>query len=350
MEEMQPHQPEQLDATGVAYQAQLERIRQQIATVIVGQQRMVEAMLCAMLSRGHILLEGVPGLAKSLAVATFSRTLGGDYHRIQFTPDKLPSDITGTMVYDESQSSFVFHAGPVFCNILLADEINRASPKVQSALLEAMQEQAVSVDRDHYPLPELFMVLATQNPVEQLGTYPLSEAQLDRFMAKINITYPQSHHEEALLTRRGQGIQATEQPLEQILQPEQAVAIQHYVAMHVSLSAAVVHYILTICQQTRPEHSAAPAMVTRYVQVGCSPRAGEHLIAYSKGYAFLRGRTYVTFDDVDACVGPVLGHRLVLSDAAILEGVVGSDVLQAVVANVSPYGVIAENPSGDGGL
>lgn len=343
MEEMQPHHSgqldhlDQLDDRGAMYHTQLEQIRQQIATVIVGQQPMVEAMLCAMLSRGHILLEGVPGLAKSLAVATFSRTLGGDYHRIQFTPDKLPSDITGTMVYDESQSSFVFHPGPVFCNILLADEINRASPKVQSALLEAMQEQAVSVDRDHYPLPELFMVLATQNPVEQLGTYPLSEAQLDRFMAKITITYPQSHHEAALLTSRGQGIQAGEQSLEQILQPDQAVAIQHYVAQNVSLSAAVVQYILAICQQTRPENSASSAMVSRYVQVGCSPRAGEHLVAYCKGYAFLRGRTYVCFDDVDACVDPVLGHRLVLSDAAILEGVEGGDVLQAVVACVSPY-------------
>lgn len=337
MKQLQTQQPVLLDEAGVTYQAQLERIRQEIATVIVGQQPMVEAMICAMLSRGHILLEGVPGLAKSLAVATFSRTLGGDYHRIQFTPDKLPSDITGTMIYDESQSSFVFHAGPVFCNILLADEINRASPKVQSALLEAMQEQAVSVDRDHYPLPDLFMVLATQNPVEQLGTYPLSEAQLDRFMAKVTITYPQSHHEEALLTSQGQGIQAGEQQLEQILQPEQAVAIQDYVAHNITVSAAVVRYILTICQQTRPENDMAPAMVSRYVQVGSSPRAGEHLVAYCKGYAFLHGRNYVSFDDVDGCVGPVLGHRLVLSDAAILEGVEGVDILQAVIANVSPY-------------
>lgn len=337
MNETQTHQPEQTNGTATAYHAQLARIRQQIATVIVGQQPMVEAILCAMLSRGHILLEGVPGLAKSLTVATFSRTIGGEYSRIQFTPDKLPSDITGTMVYDESQSNFVFHPGPVFCNILLADEINRASPKVQSALLEAMQEQTVSVDRDNYPLPQLFMVLATQNPIEQLGTYPLSEAQLDRFMAKITITYPQSHHEEALLTSRGQGFQPDDQVLEQTLQPGQVVAIQNYVSQQVTLSAAVIHYILSICQLTRPENRLAPAMVTRYVQVGNSPRAGEHLVAYSKSYAFLRGRTYVSFDDVDTCVPLVLAHRLVLSDAAILEGVEGVDILQHVVANVSPY-------------
>ncbi|MBW2187173.1 MAG: AAA family ATPase [Deltaproteobacteria bacterium] len=339
MSEIQSHQSEQLDATAATYYTQLEQIRQQIATVIVGQQPMVEAILCAMLSRGHILLEGVPGLAKSLAVATFSRTIGGDYHRIQFTPDKLPSDVTGTMVYDESQSTFVFHAGPVFCNILLADEINRASPKVQSALLEAMQEQAVSVDSDNYPLPELFMVLATQNPVEQLGTYPLSEAQLDRFMAKITITYPQSHHEAALLTSRGQGIQAGDQSLEKILQPEQAVFIQDYVANNVSLTKEVIHYILTICQRTRPENSTAPSMVSCYVQVGNSPRAAEHLVAYCKSYAFLQRRNYVSFDDVDACIVPVLGHRLILSDAAILEGVCESDILQAVVATVSPFAV-----------
>lgn len=342
MSEIQPHQSVQLDATAATYYTQLEQIRQQIATVIVGQQPMVEAILCAMLSRGHILLEGVPGLAKSLAVATFSRTIGGDYNRIQFTPDKLPSDVTGTMVYDESQSNFVFHPGPVFCNILLADEINRASPKVQSALLEAMQEQAVSVDRDNYPLPELFMVLATQNPVEQLGTYPLSEAQLDRFMAKITITYPHSHHEAALLTSRGQGVQAGEQPLEKILQPEQAVLIQDYVAKNVELSEEVIRYILTICQRTRPENSTAPAMVSRYVQVGSSPRAAEHLVAYCKSYAFIHHRSYVCFDDVDACIVPVLGHRLILSDAAIIEGVCVSDILQAVVATVSPFAVAAE--------
>ena len=343
MPEIELQQSEPLNATVATYYTQLEQIRQQIATVIVGQQPMVEAMLCTMLSRGHILLEGVPGLAKSLAVATFSRTIGGDYHRIQFTPDKLPSDITGTMVYDESQSSFVFHAGPVFCNILLADEINRASPKVQSALLEAMQEQAVSVDSDNYPLPELFMVLATQNPVEQLGTYPLSEAQLDRFMAKIAITYPQPQDEAALLTSRGQGVQAGEQSLDKVLQPEQAVHIQDYIAKHVSLSDEVIHYILAICQRTRPENSSAPHMVSRYVQIGSSPRAAEHLVAYCKSYAFIHRRSYVCFDDIDACIIPVLGHRLVLSDAAILEGVSESDILQAVLKTVSPYALAVKN-------
>lgn len=331
------HHSSQLDDSGAAYLAQLQRVRQEMARVIFGQHAMIEAILCVMLSRGHILLEGVPGLAKSLAVATFSRTLGGDYRRIQFTPDKLPSDITGTMIYSEEHSDFIFNPGPVFCNILLADEINRASPKVQSALLEAMQERGVSVDREHYPLPELFMVLATQNPIEQLGTYPLAEAQLDRFMAKITIPYPQPEHEVALLASRGQGVQTAQKELVQVLQPEQAVAMQDYVAKRVALPAAVVRYIFHICQHTRAQHKATPAVVRRYVQVGASPRAGEHLVAYVKSYAFLRGRNYVCFDDIDACVDPVLGHRLILSDAAILEGVETRDVLREVVENVSPF-------------
>lgn len=343
MKDMNHSRPDQLNDAGAIYQEQLGNIRQEIAKVIVGQHKLVEAMLCTMMAQGHMLLEGVPGLAKSLAVATFSHTIGGDYSRIQFTPDKLPSDITGTMIYDESTNAFVFHPGPVFCNLLLADEINRASPKVQSALLEAMQEQAVSVDRDNYPLPELFMVLATQNPVEQLGTYPLSEAQLDRFMVKINITYPQTEHEMALLNNRSSGVRASEQAIEQVLCPEQVNDIQNYVAQRVSLSPVVVRYILEICQQSRPESTQSPGIVKRYIKVGVSPRAGEHLVSYCKAYAFVHGRHYVCFDDVDACVGLVLGHRLVLSDTAIIEGKSGSDILMEMIESVPPYGLDVES-------
>lgn len=184
------------------FRIKIQQVEEEIGKIIIGQQGMVKAIICTLLSRGHILLEGVPGLAKSLTVGTFARTLGGEFKRIQFTPDKLPSDITGTTVFNQATGAFAFHQGPVFCNILLADEINRAAPKVQSALLEAMQEKRVSVDRDQYQLPELFMVLATMNPVEQLGTYPLSEAQLDRFIAKVTLTYPSREFEEQLLRKR----------------------------------------------------------------------------------------------------------------------------------------------------
>lgn len=197
MNEMQAHQPEPSSDIAAEYQDQLEQIRQQIATVIVGQQPMVEAMLCAMLSRGHILLEGVPGLAKSLAVATFSRTIGGDYNRIQFTPDKLPSDITGTMVYDERENNFVFHPGPVFCNILLADEINRASPKVQSALLEAMQEQAVSVDSDNYPCQNSSWFWRRKTPSSNLE--PIRSLRLSLIASWQKSIYPTLNHNKKKL-------------------------------------------------------------------------------------------------------------------------------------------------------
>jgi MoxR-like ATPase len=317
--------------------ARVQRIEAEIGKVIIGQEPMIEAILCALLARGHILLEGVPGLAKSLTVATFARTIGGVFKRIQFTPDKLPADITGTTVFNQASGTFSFHEGPVFCNILLADEINRAAPKVQSALLEAMQEKKVSVDREQYALPELFMVLATMNPVEQLGTYPLSEAQLDRFIAKIDIAYPPRRFEQELLRKKSTDFEELQKNVPRLLEPDEAVAIQHHVADRVTVSRQVIAYILAICLATRPERPDAPEAVRKYVSVGVSPRAGEHLIAYGKGYAFLRGRDYVAFEDVDACVAPVLAHRLILSDAAILEGIRGRDLLEDIVAAISPY-------------
>lgn len=322
---------------GADYRSRIQQVEREIGKVIIGQAGMVEAILCTLLARGHILLEGVPGLAKSLTVMTFARTIGGDFRRIQFTPDKLPGDITGTTVFNQATGSFSFHPGPVFCNILLADEINRAAPKVQSALLEAMQEKRVSIDRDQYPLPELFMVLATMNPVEQLGTYPLSEAQLDRFLAKVSLSYPPRDFEERLLRLKSTGFEALQQAVPCLLQPDEVVAAQQHVARQVTVSPAVIAYMLEICLRTRPRSAQAPADIRSYVSVGVSPRAGEHLIAYCKGLAFLRGRDYVAFEDVDACAARVLGHRLILSDAAILEGIGAAELLQEIVYSVKPY-------------
>ena len=319
------------------YRKKIQQVETEILKVIIGQDCMIESIICTLLAQGHILLEGFPGLAKSLTVATFARTIGGEFKRIQFTPDKLPSDITGTTVFDQAASTFTFHQGPVFCNMLLADEINRAAPKVQSALLEAMQEKRVSIDRDQYHLPDPFMVLATMNPVEQLGTYPLSEAQLDRFIAKVTLSYPPRDFEEQLLRKKCTDFEAIQNAVPCLLQPDEVLAIQRHIAKHVTVFPAVVAYLLEICLRTRPQSQESHAAVRNYVSVGVSPRAGEHLIAYCKGLAFLRGRDYVAFEDVDACVAEVLGHRLILSDAAVLEGIQANDLLQDIVGLVVPY-------------
>lgn len=331
------HSPTAATSSAETFRSKIQQVEEEIGKIIIGQEGMIEAIICTLLSRGHILLEGVPGLAKSLTVGTFARTIGGEFKRIQFTPDKLPSDITGTTVFNQATGAFTFHQGPVFCNILLADEINRAAPKVQSALLEAMQEKRVSIDRDQYQLPELFMVLATMNPVEQLGTYPLSEAQLDRFIAKVTLTYPPRDFEEQLLRKKSTNFEELQKAVPCLLQPDEVVAMQQHVAHHITVSPAVVAYILEICLRTRPQEREAPPAVRDYVSVGVSPRAGEHLIAYCKGFAFLRGRDYVSFEDVDACAAQVLGHRLILSDAAILEGIHAGELLKDIVSSVAPY-------------
>jgi MoxR-like ATPase len=327
---------------GERFRTRLRSVENEISTVIVGQEDMVASMICAMLAKGHLLFEGVPGLAKSLAVVTFARTIRGVFSRIQFTPDKLPGDITGTTVYEEPTATFVFHKGPVFCNILLADEINRAAPKVQSALLEAMQEKEVSIDRERYPLPELFMVLATQNPVEQLGTYPLSEAQLDRFMVKVEVTYPGKAQETVLLKKKRHDFEAIKKAVRPILDSGEAVEMQEYVAATVAIADPVIGYILEICRRTRPEERGCSDWAEKYVLVGASPRAGEHLMAYGKGYAFMHGREYVTFQDVDDCAGKVLGHRIILKDAALIEGIKATEIIRRTILATSPYGIPGE--------
>lgn len=319
------------------YRRQLQRMEEELSKVIIGQQAMIHIIFCALLAKGHVLLEGVPGLAKSLTVATFARLIGGSFKRIQFTPDKLPSDITGTTVYNQATATFSFNQGPVFCNILLADEINRAAPKVQSALLEAMQEKVVSIDRDQHPLPDLFMVLATMNPVEQLGTYPLSEAQLDRFIAKVELSYPARADEADLLHKKSRNFEALQQAVPQLLTTAQALAMQNHVAAEVSISDRVIAYLLEICLRTRPQSSHAGSKVRKYITVGVSPRGGEHLIAFCKGRAFLQGRDFVSFEDVDASAAAVLGHRLILSDAAFLEGIRPAELIRDIISGIAIY-------------
>ncbi len=338
MVELPSPAPPPVALRGEEFREKLLRVREEIETVIIGQTPMVLSMICTMLAKGHLLLEGVPGLAKSLAVSTFARTIRGEFNRIQFTPDKLPGDITGTMVFEEKTASFVFHKGPIFCNLLLADEINRAAPKVQSALLEAMQEKAVSIDREHFPLPDLFMVLATQNPVEQLGTYPLSEAQLDRFMVKVDVTYPTRELEKLLLLKKSRDFEVALRAVRPLLDPGEMVEIQEHVATHVEVSEPLIAYVLEICRRTRPEEPRSGQWTSNYISIGASPRAGEHLLAYSKSFAFLKGRDYVSFDDIDRCAAEVLGHRIILKDAALLEGKKAPEILAHILRTIVPYG------------
>lgn len=325
------------ESPGSYYHSLIHDISKETEKVIIGQKQMLHSIMCAMISRGHVLLEGVPGLAKSLTISTFSKVIGGDFQRIQFTPDKLPSDITGTTVYNEAVEKFEFYKGPIFCNFLLADEINRASPKLQSALLEAMQEKMVSIERKNYYLPELFMVLASQNPIEQMGTYPLSEAQLDRFMVKLDISYPAAEDENVLLKKKSTDYEDLKSSLRQIAEPAEVVDMQKYVAGTVIVSDAVLAYIQALCAKTRPDKHTSPEIINSYVAVGISPRGAEHLIYYCKSFAFIQGRNYVNFHDVDRCAPLVFGHKIVLNETARLEGTEAKELIGTIIDMTSPY-------------
>ena len=234
------------------YAHKIQQIKAEIAKVVIGQEEMISLMIHTLLSKGHILLEGVPGLAKSLAVETFAKVIGGNFKRFQFTPDKMPSDITGTMIWNEKDRKFEFYFGPIFCNIFLADEINRASPKVQSALLQAMQEKEVTVECMRYDIPHPFMVLATQNPIEQIGTYPLAESQVDRFMVKYDVGYPQKDEEFELIRRKNTNFDQLKADIKTVLTLDDITAIQQLIHDQVRVSRKVMSYILNICIATRP--------------------------------------------------------------------------------------------------
>ena len=308
-----------------------ERILAAAEPVIVGQRRMLEALLIGLLTRGHILLEGLPGLAKTLAIRTLAATVDGDFSRIQFTPDLLPADIVGTMIYNPGEAAFSVRKGPVFANFVLADEINRAPAKVQSALLEAMQELQVTIGGDTYPLEEPFLVLATQNPVEQEGTYPLPEAQTDRFMLKVVVDYPERESEREILRRNLSG--AAVPPTRPVVDLDDISRLRRTVAS-VYLDEKIESYILDLVFATRRPADAGLADLGPLISFGASPRASINLARAARAQAFLRRRGYVVPEDVRTVAPEVLRHRLGLTYEAEAENVTADEVVARLVDRV----------------
>jgi MoxR-like ATPase len=304
-----------------------ERVLGEVRKVVVGQDEALELMLCGLLAGGHVLLEGVPGVAKTLMARALSRALRADFKRIQFTPDLMPSDILGTSIFDLKSQSFVLVRGPIFTDLLLADEINRAPAKTQSALLEAMQERSVSLEGRHLALSPLFTVFATQNPVESEGTYPLPEAQLDRFLLKIEVGYPSEQEEDAILAAVHAGVDTgnlERAGVQGVLGPEQVLEARGALSQ-VAVEPPVLAYVRRLVHATR---------LSPRIRLGAGPRGGVHLLLASKALAALRGRPFVTPDDVRFLAGPVLKHRLLLSPDAELDGATPTDVLREVVHSV----------------
>ncbi|MGH7525217.1 MAG: AAA family ATPase [Gemmatimonadales bacterium] len=299
---------------------------EELGRVIVGQRAMLERLLIGLLADGHVLLEGVPGLAKTLAVRTLASTLAAAFHRIQFTPDLLPADLIGTMIYNQRSGDFSVQRGPIFTNLLLADEINRAPAKVQSALLEAMQEKQVTIGGQTFPLPELFLVLATQNPIEHEGTYPLPEAQVDRFMFKLVVTYPDRRDEREVLDRMTDGPGPA---VRQVLDPARVVAARGLV-QSIYADERVKEYVLDLIAATRRPGESGLAELTPLIEYGASPRAAIFLLRAAKAHAFLRGRAYVTPDDIKALGLDVLRHRVILSYRADADGIGPDELLQRI--------------------
>ena len=310
------------------------RLREEIGKVIIGQDQVVDDLLIALFSRGHCLLVGVPGLAKTLLVSTIARILQLSFRRIQFTPDLMPSDITGTdVLQDDPQTgrrTFQFMQGPLFTHVLLADEINRTPPKTQAALLEAMQERHVTVGSNTYRLPNPFFVLATQNPIEQEGTYPLPEAQLDRFMFNVVVKYPTPAEELRILKATTGG---DEPDLKHALTGEQILALQE-VVRRVPVAEHVFVYARDLVRATRPNEPESPKFIREYISWGAGPRAGQYLILGAKARAILEGRFHVTTEDVKAVAYPVLRHRLVTTFKADSEGLKPDDVIEQLIATV----------------
>jgi MoxR-like ATPase len=312
--------------------AWLAELRSSLGEVIVGQEALVDSLLVALLTGGHVLLEGVPGLAKSLAVSSIANAVGGSFTRLQFTPDLLPSDLIGTEIYNAKDGNFTVRKGPVFANFVLADEINRAPAKVQSALLEAMQERQVSIGGETHVLPRPFLVLATQNPLEQEGTYPLPEAQLDRFALKVVVSYPNREEEALILERMANTRQAP--VAREVVSLEQVQEARELVD-HVALDPRLAQYIIDLVFATRdPEAAGMPELATR-IQYGGSPRATIWLALTARAHAMIKGRAYVTPTDIKAVAVEVLRHRVVPSYEAEAEGL-DSDALVARVLETVP--------------
>jgi MoxR-like ATPase len=305
----------------------MEQVLYEVKKTIVGQDVLLERLLIALLARGHILVEGVPGLAKTLAVKSLAGAIGGQFHRVQFTPDLVPADIIGTRVYHQRSGEFQVSLGPVFTNLLLADEINRAPAKVQSALLEAMQEQQVTIGRETHLVPQPFLVMATQNPIESEGTYPLPEAQVDRFMMKVVVDYP-SPTEEFVIVERAIAVPAAGPP---VIDLEQLGGMQARVE-RVYVDPALIEYSVQLANATRRPDDVGLGKLARYVTFGASPRASINLILAARALAFIRGRDYVLPRDLTDLVLDVFRHRLVLSYEALTDDVTADAVLSQVLA------------------
>jgi MoxR-like ATPase len=307
----------------------LEQALFEIRRVIAGQEEMLERVLVCLLSGGHVLIEGVPGLAKTLTIKTTAAVLGGSFQRVQFTPDLVPSDLVGTRVYRPDKSDFETELGPVFCNFLLADEINRAPAKVQSALLEVMQEHQVTIGHNTFPVPKPFLVLATQNPIESEGTYALPEAQIDRFMLKILVDYP-AHDEELTVVARS----LEEAPeLAQVLSLEELSALQVQ-ATKIYVDPALISWTVDVATATRKPADHGLGDIADYVSFGASPRGPISLVSAARALALIRGRDYVVPGDLDALVRDAFRHRLVLSYRALAEEVAPDTILEQVLAAV----------------
>ena len=298
--------------------------------VVVGQREMIEGIVMGLLTGGHILLEGVPGLAKTLTIATMAKTISLQFQRIQFTPDLLPTDLIGTMIFNPKSGEFSAKKGPIFSNIVLADEINRAPAKVQSALLEAMAEKQVTIGEQSYKLDHPFLVLATQNPLEQEGTYPLPEAQMDRFMFKINVTYPTKADELEIVTRMG----VNQKPeLNSVISKEQLLKVVDTVDQ-IYVDQKVKNYIVDLVMATREQKQYGLGRLDKIIAVGGSPRASLSTIRAAKAHAFLRSRGFVTVEDIKAVIYKVLRHRLILTYEAEAENLTQDDIIKEVLASV----------------
>ncbi|KPV51670.1 ATPase [Kouleothrix aurantiaca] len=307
----------------------MEQLLYEVKKVIVGQDNLLERLIVALLARGHILVEGVPGLAKTMAIKTLAEAIGGEFKRIQFTPDLVPADLVGTRIYNQKSGEFNTALGPVFTNLLLADEINRAPAKVQSALLEVMQERQVTIGRETFQVPNPFLVLATQNPIETEGTYPLPEAQVDRFMLKVLVGYP-STTEEFVIVERMTGVL---QAVQRVLSTDQLVALQRETAA-VYVDPALIEYAVRMVAATRAPQEHGAKEVAHYLMFGASPRASINLILAARALAFVRGRGYALPQDVRDLAFDVIRHRLVLSYEALSDNVSADDVLHKILDRI----------------
>ena len=307
----------------------IERVLYEVKRVIVGQDQLLERLLVALLARGHILVEGVPGLAKTMAIKTLAEAVGGEFKRIQFTPDLVPADLIGTRIYNQRTGEFNTSRGPVFTNLLLADEINRAPAKVQSALLEVMQERQVTIGLETFPVPNPFLVMATQNPIETEGTYALPEAQVDRFMMKVLVGYP-TPTEEFVIVERMTGIL---QAVQEVLTIEQLVALQQQV-YNAYADPKLIEYAISVVNATRQPKDVGLPDLARYITFGASPRASINLILAGRALAFVRGRSYVLPQDVLDLLYDVLRHRLSLSYEALSDNVTADDLIKQILDRI----------------